>query len=331
MNSLSLATLWTHERQRVRVVCFADSLGDVENTGFAEKVVRLSRASVGVGFDAYRDIDWDSADLAISPDDQRFALDPTDPLGASGWYRSLPASEQARVGLVRLVASLKTACQFENILQQGLLHRALYLRAGSSEFRYIHHEVIEESQHTLMFNEFINRSGLSVRGMPWALRRFTEILVSILSETSPGVFFMMVLGGEEPLDLLQRRAIDATDVHPLVERIVRIHIAEESRHISYARAAVRDEIPRLGRIRRHVLAVFCPLILGIMVRLMVAPRRDLAKVAGVPEEVLKETFGGAAGTKLYTDSVARSRKLLAELDAITPAGRLVWKAFRIWS
>lgn len=293
-------------------------------------MTRLSQASVGVGFDAYRDVDWDAHDMQIDPTDVRFALDITDPLGATDWYRSLPPESQARVGLVRLVASLKTACQFENILQQGLLHRALYLKDGSPEFRYIHHEVIEESQHTLMFNEFVARSGVSVRGMPWALRRFTETLVSILSQTSPGVFFMMVLGGEEPLDLMQRRAIDAKTVHPLVERIIRIHIAEESRHISYARAAVRDEVPRLGRIRRQVLAFFCPLILGIMVRLMVAPRRDLLAVAGVPEEVFDATFGGPTGRKLYGESVARSRRLLTELDAVTPLGKMVWKALRIW-
>ncbi|MGB3409995.1 MAG: diiron oxygenase [Microthrixaceae bacterium] len=298
---------------------------------FSEKVTRLSRASVGVGFDAYRDIDWDSDEMTVDPTDRRFVLPASDPLANTTWYHSLPADDQARVGLVRLVASLKTAVHFENILQQGLLHRALYLDSGAAEFRYIHHEVIEESQHTLMFNEFISRSGLKVRGMPWALRRFTELLVPILSQYSPGVFFMMVLGGEEPLDLLQRRALDTSELHPLIEKIMRVHIAEESRHISYARAAVRHEVPQLGRVRRQLLAFFCPLILGIMVRLMVVPGRDLSKVAGVPKDVLREAFGGPEGRRVLADSVARSRNLLREQGAITPVGRLVWKAFGIWS
>lgn len=297
---------------------------------FPEKVARLSWASVGVGFDAYRDIDWDSHEMHVVATDRRFVLTPSDPLANTTWYRSLPVEEQARVGLVRLAASLKTAVHFENILQQGLLHRALYLDSGAPEFRYIHHEVIEESQHTLMFNEFISRAGIKVRGMPWSLRRFTELLVPILSQYSPGVFFMMVLGGEEPLDLLQRRALETSEPHPLVEKIMRVHIAEESRHISYARAAVRHEVPRLGRVRRQLLAFFCPLILGIMVRLMVVPGRDLSKAAGVPKDVLREAFGGPDGRRVLADSVARSRKLLTEQAAITPLGRVVWKVFGIW-
>ncbi|HTO00489.1 MAG TPA: diiron oxygenase, partial [Microthrixaceae bacterium] len=121
------------------------------------------------------------------------------------------------------------------------------------------------------------------------------------------------------------------DVHPLVDRIVRIHIAEESRHISYAKAAVRDEVPRLNRFRRQVLAFFCPLILGIMVRLMTVTARDLTQVAGVPKDVVREAFGPGDGHRLLADSVARSRNLLRDLDAITPLGRLVWKAFGIWA
>lgn len=169
------------------------------------------------------------------------------------WYQSLPPEQQSRIGFLRLAVSLKTAWQFENILQQGLLHRALYLSEGTEEFRYIHYEVIEESQHTLMFDELIRRwsgehpgSGAraTLRGMPSWLRHVAAQLMRILGRHSPVVFFSMVLAGEEPLDLMQRQWLGTDDLPPIVQQVLQIHVAEEARHISYARAAIRDEAAR---------------------------------------------------------------------------------------
>ena len=60
---------------------------------------------------------------------------------------------------------MKTGLVFENILQRGLLEFAMTLPNDSTEFRYAYHEVIEEAQHTLMFQEFVNRSGLDADGL----------------------------------------------------------------------------------------------------------------------------------------------------------------------
>ena len=172
---------------------------------FARTLKHLSRLSVRRTNDAYEDVPW--GDHEVDPTDPRLALAPDDPIAISEWYRNLSPEAQARVGLVRITSSLKTAWHFENILQQGLLHRALYLPEGTDEFRYIHHEVIEESQHTLMFEELIRRSGSTPRGMHFLLRHLAAWLMRLLSRHSPVVFFSMVLAGEEPLDLLQRRTL----------------------------------------------------------------------------------------------------------------------------
>ena len=271
---------------------------------------------------------WDDDALALDPGDPRLELHADDPLAATDWYRALPAEARARVGLVRVAASFRTGWHFENLLQQGLLHRALYLPDGEPEFRYIHHELIEESQHTLMFEEFVRRSGVSVRGMPWWLRRFTETLIRVLSRHSPVVFFAMMLGGEEPLDLLQRRTL-AGDTHPLVRRVMEIHIAEEARHISYARAALVRDAATLHPLRRRTVAFFTPVVLGIMVRLMLRPTHDLVR-GGVPHEVLVQMYRSEPGRRHLLDGVARIRELLVEQDLVTPSGRWMWRRLRIW-
>lgn len=297
---------------------------------FEKMVARLSRLSTDKGFDAYRDVDWDSPKVAMTPGDLRFVLPDVDPLGCTEWYQSQPIELQARIGLVRMASCLKTGWHFENLLQQALLHRALELPDDSVEFRYLHHEIIEESQHTLMFHEFVHRSGVQVRGMSKFLRTATIGGIRFASRHQPSLFFVMVLGGEDPIDLLQRRMLATGTTHPLLAQIMRIHIAEEARHISYARSALKREVPRLGRIRRQLFSVAAPVVLGIMVRIMVRPTVDVVR-AGVPRSVIRDAFSTSDGRTLLADSASKPRQLLQQLDAVTPLGRLTWKALGIWS
>src|SRR5438093_2941725 len=126
---------------------------------------RLSHQSVVKHFDAYADIDWDAADYRIDPEDPRWELGGDDVLGATAWYHAQPQAARARLGLHLVATKMKIGTQFENVLQRGLLEFAWTLPNGSPEFRYVYHEVIEEGQHSLMFQEFVNRTGFDVAGL----------------------------------------------------------------------------------------------------------------------------------------------------------------------
>jgi hypothetical protein len=284
---------------------------------FTVMVGRLNRLSVERHFDAYADIDWDDPALALDPADARFELPAIDPLRHTDWYAAQAPADRAVLGCYRWAACMKTGWHFENLLQRGLLRHAFELRNGVPEFRYLHHEIIEESQHTLMFQEFVNRSGLPVRGMPWVLRRLAETFVVPLARLFPTLFFLFVLGGEDPVDHLQRRVLSDADtrLHPLVERIMRIHTTEEARHLSFA---------------RKYLAVIAPLVLGIMARLMLLPSGDLVRRFGVPRDVVRAANRSRAGRQLLKDSVAKTRTLFSELGLITPFPRVLWKAVGLW-
>ncbi len=65
-----------------------------------------------------------------------------------------------RLGLSVIASFMRIGVQFENILTRGLLGYALRQPNGSPLFRYLYHESIEESHHSLMFQEFLNRSGV---------------------------------------------------------------------------------------------------------------------------------------------------------------------------
>lgn len=292
-------------------------------------IARLSQQSVDKRFEAYVDVDWDAPDMAIDPDDPRWRLWDLDPLGETDWYRSLTSERQAEIGLYRIAACMKVGQQFENWLQAGLLIIAEDLDNGDPSFRYIHHEISEESQHSMMFQEFVDRTGLPVRGMPRSIRLLRP-LVMWCARRFPELFTIMVLGGEDPIDHIQRSQLKGDRTHPLAERIMRIHVTEEARHLSFARHTMKVMAPRMGRFRRRALALAAPVVLGIMVRLMVIPQADLVRHCEVPADVLRASVRSEAGRELLSDSVARPRRLCRELGLITPVSRRIWKAAGIW-
>jgi hypothetical protein len=296
---------------------------------FSATVERLSRQSVDKHFDAYADVAWDDPQLALDPDDPRFALWGFDPVGQSEWYRSLPAAARSRIGLHRVATAMRIGWEFENILQRGLLEHAFWMPNGVPEFRYLHHEIVEESQHTMMFQEFVNRSGMDVKGMPRSMKVLSRVVIW-MSRLFPELFFLFVLGGEDPVDYLQRRQLRAGDAHPLVERIMRIHVTEEARHLSFARQYLKRHVPQLGTIRRRVLADVSPLLFGVMGRVMVYPSPQTRRTFAMPKAVFRSAFRSPEGRELLRESVAKPRWLCAELGLTTRPARLLWKLMGVW-
>src|SRR6202035_4655249 len=109
--------------------------------------------------------------------DSRWELERDDVLGATEWYLSQPAGIRSRIGLRMLTNFMKIGVIFEYVLKRGLLDFASQLPTGSPEFRYCYHETIEEAQHALMFQEFINRSGFKIPGLNRLERRGADLVV----------------------------------------------------------------------------------------------------------------------------------------------------------
>jgi P-aminobenzoate N-oxygenase AurF len=298
---------------------------------FTELVERLSHQSVVKHFDAYVDVPWDDPAYAIDPTDPRWELSGEHPLGATEWYRSLPADVRARIGLHSIVANMKAGLQFESILKRGLLEYAFKLPDRSPEYRYAYHEVIEEAQHSLMFQEFVNRSGLEAPGLTWDVK-FSARRVVVMARRFPALFFVFVLGGEDPIDHVQRNALrDLDGLHPLLERIMRIHVTEEARHLSFARQYLRANVPGLSRGRRLQIAVRAPLILATMASVMMRPSRTIVRTYGIPKAVLAEAYGpGTRSRDEVRASLRKVRNLLGELGLISPLSRKLWRRFGIW-
>jgi len=288
---------------------------------------RLNDLSVHKHFDAYGDIAWDDPEYHLDPTDARWELDPElDPLGATDWYKSLPADKRARLGCELVASKMKLGLIFENILKQGLLRFAMTLPNGAPEFRYAYHEVIEEAQHSLMFQEFVNRTGYDAPGLSRIDGPANAWIIG-LGKRFPQLFFLFVLGGEDPIDYVQRRELRSDrPIHPLLERIMRIHVTEEARHLSFARHYLKRTVPSLSRARKAQLAIFAPLILGQMAQLMLKPSRRLVERYDIPKHVIDEAY--THNPRHHAETIAsltKVKKLCSDLGLIRAPYSRLWK------
>jgi hypothetical protein len=290
---------------------------------YVDLLGRLSARSVTRHHDAYADVGWDDPENAVDRDDPRFELSDDDPLAATEWYRALPPAARARLGLHHLARTMKTGVEFEAVLSRGLLEFASTRPNGSPEFRYAYHEVIEESQHSLMFQEFVNRTGFDVRGLGVLEARGAR-RVPRLGRTFPEAFFLHVLGGETPIDWVQRRALASSGGprHPLVRRIMQIHVTEEARHLCFAQRFLEESVPRLGVVARARLRLYAPFILAGTVAPMLRLSGDVVRAHLIPAEVVREVHASSAHRARVREGIRPVRDLCARIGILTP--RLEW-------
>jgi hypothetical protein len=294
-------------------------------------LARLSHQSVVKHFDAYADVPWDDPDHALDPEDPRFELAPDDPLGATAWYRSLPAPVRARIGCHLIANFMRIGVDFESALKRGLLEFTSTLPQGAPEFRYCYHEIIEEAQHSLMFQEFVNRTGIEIPGLPRWMQAGAR-RVAGFGRRFPELFFLFVLGGEDPIDHVQRLALrDGGWRHPLVRRISQIHVTEEARHLSFARAFLRRRVPELPRRRLLLLRVRTPLLLGQMAGLMMQPSADMVRRYAIPREALDAAYRrNPEHRRRVVDALRKVRELCVELEIAAPPFDRLWRRMGIW-
>jgi len=294
-------------------------------------VRRLSHQSVVKHFDAYADIDWDSPEMQIDPEDPRWEFGDDDMLGRTAWYKSQPQGVRARIGLHTMANFMKIGLDFENVLKRGLLEFAMTLPNGAPEFRYAYHEVIEEAQHSLMFQEFVNRTGFDLHGIAWWQKLGARQVVRF-GRTFPELFFVFVLAGEDPIDHVQRQALrSGRPLHPLLKRIMQIHVTEEARHLCFARQYLREHAAGMSGFKRYVLSRRAPFILAIMAQMMMRPSSQIVRTYGIPREVIAEAYTRNPEHRRRTlEALGKVRDLLVEVGAVTPSAERLWRWLRIW-
>lgn len=229
-----------------------------------------------------------------------------------------------------MAAFLKVGIEFESVLNQGLLRIAAGLPNGHPGFRYIYHEITEEAQHSMMFQELINRSGLDIPASSGQVHEILQNIVEVADDTS-ALFFLSVLSGEETFDYLQRRTLADRSIHPLLRRIYQIHITEEARHLSFARGFLRGTVPKLQNRDIRLVRYRTPAILDWTTHQIFGPEQlltQLADEAEIPDDVWNAIVHGREATDIRRRSAARVIDLCDQLDLVDPRLEATWANLR---
>jgi P-aminobenzoate N-oxygenase AurF len=297
---------------------------------YVASLTTLSEASVRRHFNPYTDIDWEAPDLAVSTDDPRWVLSASDPLGQHPWYQAQTLEKQIAIGMWRQANSAKVTLQLESILVRGLMYYTFWVPNGSPEYRYCLHESIEECNHTMMFQEMVNRIGVDAPGMPRWLRWISPA-IPLYAGPLPGTFFFGVLAGELPIHHTQKNMLrDRGVLHPMVEKVMAIHVAEEARHISFADQFLSKRVPRMTRRSRFTMSLYVPVVMRALCQAIVVPPRTFFREFSIPRSVRKELYFKAPGSRQgLRDMYGDIRMLCDAVGLMNPFAMLLWRICKL--
>lgn len=283
------------------------------STSYDATLRQLSEMSVRKAHDPYRDIAWDAPESRLDVRDPRLGLDPSHALAQTAWHQRLDAATRARFGAEFLAQTLKYAIGFEAVLSRGLLVFASTLGNRCPDFRYAMHEVVEESRHSQMFQELIDRIDADPQPIA-ALDRFFDDRIAMTARYFPELFFLAVLGGEIFIDRQNRDELrrPRAEVHPLIRRVIQIHVTEEARHVCFAQSYLDKHLPGIGARKRAALKLLTPLVMVEPARMILQPSARLVKRFGIPSDALREAFGPRSVHQRFLEETVEPVRALSQ-------------------
>ena len=294
------------------------TLLDEGSTPFLQQ---LCDQAVSRRWEAYHGLDWDSEGLRIEAGDPRCELPDWDPLRHTEWYADQSPADRATIGLARFAYAVIVATAFETTIQRGLLLVAAQLPAESLAWRFIYHELVEEANHSLMFREFVARTGLDLAHPPTR----DDSHVTQLAVELPELFFLAAAAVEYVGDWYQRKFVAAgAAVHPLITKICDIHSSEEARHLSFARQLLRTSVPRLDPAKRQMVEQLAPVAVVKYSKRMLIPPPEFAASVSVPSDVFEAAYQGEGQKERTRQAAQRTVALVEQLRLVTPDNAPAW-------
>jgi len=243
----------------------------MQNT--ATKANQLVAASARATLDPFTDIDW-----SLDPTDDAYHL-PVDklPLFGTPQWDAMTETERHTYSRHECAALCGAGIWFENKLMQIVLRHLAELPVTDPSHRYLLVEVADECRHSTMFGEYIRRAGTPAYA-PTTTGEIGEV------DALPGgraMGYLLILAIEELLDVCNRATMRDETVHPLSRQIARLHVLEEARHVSFAKAYLTEAWPELSEVERTEAAVLAPIAVDFVAQLMV--NDDVGATLGIPD------------------------------------------------
>ena len=277
---------------------------------------RLLDSSARLSFDPLTEIDWTAA-----PEPGRYYCPPhrISLYGTPQWER-LTEDQRIELSKHEVAGIASVGIWFEEILMQMLLRHAFDRDPTSAHVQYALTEIADECRHSVMFARMIAWMGVPAYGPGRLAHELGRIFkaVSTHSQTFGGTMYV-----EEILDAFQREVMADETLQPLTREVSRIHVIEESRHITYA----REELQRkhLGPVRRRWEQLFVGALVYFSTTSLINPR--LYAAVGIdPAEGRRAARGNAHWHTTKREMAAKTLGVLDRAGLVGGANRWLLRA-----
>ncbi len=231
-----------------------DTTGETPRDVEADRVAlaeRLLRSTADRAYDGDLDIDWDAPIAPGKP----WATEKRGTLFGTEIYEALTDDQKLRLSRAEAVAILTYGINAEIGLCTNLL-RGIFAGPNFADASTLYSlsEIAEETRHSTMFGRLINKTGMEPYRRPKALSMPLRLIGFI--PHGPVVYAGTLLV-EEVLDRVQRESMADESIQPHVRQLMKIHVLEEARHITFARNELADAIARSGPVSLAINRVLC--------------------------------------------------------------------------
>ena len=225
---------------------------------------RLLKSTADKFYDGEVDIDWDAPVV----DGMRWMPEHRTSLYRTKLWDKLSEEQRRELGRHEIVSILSFGIYAEGFLSANLL-RVFGKGTFSDHSMYSIAEVGEESRHSIMFGKLIEKAGLK----PYLMPRVGLVIAKIgqFLPLGPATYGGTLLI-EEVLDRAQREAQNDPEMQPHLRQMMRIHVIEESRHITYAREEMVRAMQSTNRVNRAVHRVILATIANFTYLALINPR-----------------------------------------------------------
>jgi hypothetical protein len=278
---------------------------------------RLLKGSVKKSYAPIVDIDWDAA---LDPDKFYLPAETVSLYGTPLWDK-MTREQQIELSRQELVNTLSAGIWFENILNQALLRKMMHQDPTARATHYELTELGDEARHMVMFGRAIEHVGAK----PVQPKRYQRMIINALPLAFRGsVLWVAALIGEEIFDSLQRQMMDDPELQPMVQRLMRIHVTEEARHIQFARDGLRKRAPHMRRLNRMWVSNINGLG-GLFFRYLFTNPVPYRRVGLDPRQARRAARRSAHRHEVQAVGFAPLAAFLEEVGLMGPIARRMWK------
>ncbi|MFC4376866.1 diiron oxygenase [Nocardia halotolerans] len=280
---------------------------------------RLIDGSIRRSHNSLLEIDWDAAqdpDLFYMPPEMLT-------LYGTALWEQMTHRERVELSRQEVANTFSRAVWFENTLNQGLLRAMLYQDPTSAHVHYALTELGDETRHMVMFGKMVSAIGAE----PYRLSLPQALSVQALPMFYKGLMlYVAALCGEEVIDDVQRRFMHHPQLQPIVAQTMRIHIAEEARHIRFAREGVRRHV----RTAPWWSRTFCATANGagaFILDRMFLDKRAYERCGLPVAEAVRQARANEHSRARRRDSFADLRGFLEDNGLLNPVSRFMWRRY----